>query len=154
MKKVSAARKARQDKYEREYEAYKAQQQEAMRKAVAARNAAAKAPRTEDPFEAWERANARAEADRAGDYAGRVMQTPAPQSVGTVSRPAAPKAETKPAPAPQPAPAAPTAEPKPVSAPVPAPKTEPKPVSAPVPAPKTEPPADDFDLDDILAEFR
>ena len=136
-KKVSAARKARQDKYEREYEAYKAQQQEAMRKAAAARNAAAKTPRTEDPFEAWERANARAEADRAGDYAGRVMQTPAPQNVGTVSRPAAP---VKPAPAPQPAPAAP--------------KAEAKPVSAPAPAPKAETPADDFDLDDILAEFR
>lgn len=136
-KKISAARKARQDKYEREYEAYKAQQQEAMRKAAAARNAAAKAPRTEDPFEAWERANAKAEADRTGDYAGRVMETPAPQNVGTVSRPAAP---VKPAPAPQPAPAAP--------------KAEPKPVSAPAPAPKTETPADDFDLDDILAEFR
>ena len=136
-KKVSAARKARQDKYEKEYEAYKAQQQEAMRKASAARNAAAKAPRTEDPFAAWEQANARAEADRSGDYAGRVMQTPAPQNVGTVCRPSAP---VKPAPAPQPAPAAP--------------KAEPKPVSAPAPAPKSTASADDFDLDDILAEFR
>ena len=140
-KKVSAARKARQDKYEKEYEAYKAQQQEAMRKASAARNAAAKAPRAEDPFEAWERANAKAEASRADGYAGRVMQTPAPQNVGTVSRPAAPAAAPKAEPAPQPASAAPKAAPKPVSAPTPAPKS-------------AEPAADDFDLDDILAEFR
>ena len=140
-KKVSAARKARQDKYEKEYEAYKAQQQEAMRKASAARNAAAKAPRAEDPFEAWERANAKAEASRADGYAGRVMQTPAPQNVGNVS--AAPAAAPKAEPAPQPASAAPKAAPKPVSAP------------APAPAPKSaEPAADDFDLDDILAEFR
>lgn len=140
-KKVSAARKARQDKYEKEYEAYKAQQQEAMRKASAARNAASKAPRAEDPFEAWERANAKAEASRADGYAGRVMQAPAPQSVGNVSRPAAPAAAAKAEPAPQPA--------------SPAPKAAPKPVSAPAPAPKSaEPAADDFDLDDILAEFR
>ena len=140
-KKASAARKARQDKYEKEYEAYKAQQQEAMRKASAARNAAAKAPRAEDPFEAWERANAKAEASRADGYAGRVMQTPAPQNVGNVS--AAPAAAPKAEPAPQPASAAPKAAPKPVSAP------------APAPAPKSaEPAADDFDLDDILAEFR
>ena len=136
-KKVSAARKARQDKYEKEYEAYKAQQQEAMRKASAARNAAAKAPRAEDPFEAWEQANARAEADRSGSIAGRMMQPPAPQTVGTVSRPTAP---VKPAPAPQPAPAAP--------------KAEPKPVSAPAPVPESTASADDFDLEDILAEFR
>ena len=140
-KKVSAARKARQDKYEKEYEAYKAQQQEAMRKAAAARNAAAKAPRAEDPFEAWEKANAKAEASRADGYAGRVMQTPAPQNVGNVSRPAAPAAAPKAEPAPQPVSAAPKAAPKPVSAPAPAPKS-------------AEPAADDFDLDDILAEFR
>ena len=116
-----------------------------MRKASAARNAAAKAPRAEDPFEAWEKANARAEASRADGYAGRVMQTPAPQNVGNVSRPAAPAAAPKAEPAPQPVSAAPKAAPKPVSAPVPAPK----------PAPKSaEPAADDFDLDDILAEFR
>ena len=135
-KKVSAARKARQDKYEKEYEAYKAQQQEAMRKAAAARNAAANTPRTEDPFAAWERANAKAEADRADNYAGRVMQTPSPQSVGSVP---APTTAAKPAPAPQSA----------------APKAEAKPVSAPAPQPKAaEPSDDDFNLDDILAEFR
>ncbi len=140
-KKVSAARKARQDKYEKEYEAYKAQQQEAMRKAAAARNAAANAPRAEDPFAAWERANAKAEAERADDYAGRVMQTPAPQNVGRAEPAPAVKAPSAAAPAPQPV--SPKAEPKPVSAPAPAP--QPKPAA---------PAADDFDLDDILAEFR
>lgn len=162
-KKVSAARKARQDKYEKEYEAYKAQQQEAMRKASAARSAAAQqqqqAPRTEDPFAAWEMANARAEASRADDYAGRVMQTPAPQELGAQPKPA-PKAESAPAPKAEAAPA-PKAEPKPAPVPAPAPKAEVKP-AAPAPAPKAEPkPApkaaaaeEDFNLDDILAEFR
>ena len=148
-KKVSAARKARQDKYEREYEAYKAQQQEAMRKAAAARNAAAQAPRTEDPFAAWEKANAKAEAARADDYAGRVMQTPAPQRVGTqaaapVRRPAPAKVE---APAPTFSPAAPKAAPQPASAPAPQPKAEPV-------KPKSAPAEEEFSLDDILAEFR
>lgn len=137
-KKVSAARKARQDKYEAEYEAYKAQQQEAMRKASQARSAAAQAPRTDDnPFDAWDKANVRAEAARAEGYAGRVMQAPAPQAVG----PAA-KAAPKQAAAPVQKPVAPAAKP----APAPAPKP------APAPAPKAA--EDDFDLDDILAEFR
>ena len=139
-KKVSAARKARQDKYEKEYEEYKAQQQEAMRRASAARSAA-QAPRAEeDPFAAWEQANAKADAARADGYAGRVMQTPAPQTVGTApkraSKPAAPAAETKPA------------APKAAAAPAPASKP------APQPAPKSAPAEDEFNLDDILAEFR
>ena len=137
-KKVSAARKARQDKYEKEYEEYKAQQQEAMRRASAARNAA-QAPRAEeDPFAAWERANARVDAARADDYAGRVMQPPAPQNVGT-----APKSAPRTA-----APAAPK------SAPAPAPKAAPTPAPAPKPAPKSAPAEEEFSLDDILAEFR
>ena len=153
-KKVSAARKARQDKYEKEYEAYKAQQQEAMQKAAAARSAARQQPRTEDPFAAWEMANARAEASKADDYAGRVMQTPAPQDLGVQPK-AAPKAE------PVPAAPAPKAEPAPApkTEPAPAPKTEPKPAAPapkaePKPAPKAAAAGEEFNLDDILAEFR
>ena len=150
-KKVSAARKARQDKYEKEYEAYKAQQQEAMRKAAAARNAAVNASRTaEDPFAAWEMANARVEAERADDYAGRVMQTPAPKNVGNIPDAPAPAPVQKPAPAPQPKPAAPKAEPMPEPKPV----SAPAPVQKPAPAPQAKSAEDDFDLDDILAEFR
>jgi signal peptidase II len=162
-KKVSAARKARQDKYEKEYEEYKAQQQEAMRKAAAARNAAAQAPRTEDPFAAWEKANARAEAARADDYAGRVMQTPTPQSIGSAARAEAPKTEVRPAvqsaapaaPKAEVRPAAPKAEPAPVSAPAPQPKAEPAPQpKAESVKPKSAPAEEEFNLDDILAEFR
>ena len=143
-KKVSAARKARQDKYEKEYEEYKAQQQEAMRRASAARNASAQTPRAEeDPFAAWERANAKADAARSDDYAGRVMQTPAPQNVGT-----APKSAPKAAPAVNAKPAAPKA------APAPAPRAASTPAPAPKPAPKPVPVEEDFNLDDILAEFR
>lgn len=142
---VRSARKARQDKYEKEYEEYKAQQRAAMgrkkknseppapaaeepafsftpaaeEKPAAEKPAAAKpAAQEDDPFAAWERANARAEARQGDSLAGRVMEREAP-------KPAAPKAE--------PAQARPAAQPKPAA----------KPVSA-----------DEFDLDDILAEFK
>ena len=80
-------RKARQDKYEKEYEEYKAQQRAAMRRQAeqeAPAPAAAPLPAPaadDDPFAAWERANARVESRRADSYAGRVMEVeeePAP----------------------------------------------------------------------------
>ena len=107
---VRSARKARQDKYEKEYEEYKAQQRAAMGKKKKAEPAAepvaeVKPAAEGDPFAAWERANARAEASQ-NPYAGRVMEQAKP---APAPAPAAPKAE------PVPAPAAPKAEPKPAA---------------------------------------
>ncbi len=122
--KVRSARKSRQEKYEQEYEEYKAQQRAALnRKAAAAQPVEAPAPKKEsaeasdgpDPFDAWERANARAEESEAKSYAGRLMDTPK------------------------------------AAAPAPAPAEKPK---APAPKPAPAPAEDDFNLDDILAEFK
>ena len=138
--KVRAARKSRQEKYEQEYEEYKAQQRAAMNKKTAAeapaQPAEAPAPKKEsgeaaggpDPFAAWERANAKAEESEAKSYAGRIMDTP--KSAPTKA-PAQPKA----------------AAPAPAAAPVEKPKA-PAPKRAPAPA------EDEFNLDDILAEFK
>ena len=135
--KVRAARKSRQEKYEQEYEEYKAQQRAALNKKAAAETPAkpveAPAPKKEssesadgpDPFAAWERANARAEESEARSYAGRLMDTPKPQ----------PKAAARPA----------------APAPKPAPAEMPK---APAPKPAPKPAEDEFNLDDILAEFK
>lgn len=117
--------------YEQEYEAFKA--------ARAARQQAAAQPRPvekpietapgEDPFTAWERANARA-----------AQQTVAQQ----------------PAPAPTPAPA-PAPVQKPAPAPVQPSAPAPKPAPAPAPAQKPAAPASsdmEFSLEDILNEFK
>ncbi len=139
---VRSARKARQDKYEQEYEEYKAQQRAAMGKKKAKaepafelnETKAAPKAKTEaaDPFAAWELANERAEESQANGYAGRLMDAP-------VSKPKTETPRPKPAPA-APAPAAKAAVPKP---------------AAPKPAPKPVESADeDFSLDDILAEFK
>ena len=138
--KVRAARKSRQEKYEQEYEEYKAQQRAAMNKKTAAeapaQPAEVPAPKKEsseaaegpDPFAAWERANAKAEESEAKSYAGRIMDTP--KSAPTKA-PAQPKA----------------AAPAPAAAPVEKPK-------APAPKPAPAPAEDEFNLDDILAEFK
>jgi len=136
---VRSARKSRQEKYEQEYEQYKAQQRAAMEKAAQKKEsapgpdafdnlqAAQKKSGGPDPFAAWEQANARAEASEASSYAGRLMD--APKTVS--ARPAA-----QPAPRPRPAPA---------------PQETPK----PAPAPKSAAPAkEEYNLDDILAEFK
>ena len=152
---VRSARKARQDKYEQEYEEYKAQQRAAMgkKKAKAApapapveaapafelsesKSAPAPKPAAADPFAAWELANARAEESQASGYAGRLMD--APVSAPKAEKPRAKAAPVAPAPAPKPAPRAA------------APKAE-----APKPAPKPAASVDEeFSLDDILAEFK
>ena len=122
--KVRSSRKSRQEKYEQEYEEYKAQQRAALnRKAAAAQPVEAPAPKKEsaaasngpDPFDAWERANAKAEESEAKSYAGRLMDTPK------------------------------------AAAPAPAPAEKPK---APAPKPAPAPAEDEFNLDDILAEFK
>jgi signal peptidase II len=133
--KVRAARKSRQEKYEQEYEEYKAQQRAAMSKQAAEEQPAAPAapaPQTKsaekadgpDPFDAWVKANARAEKSEAQSYAGRLMDTPKP--------------DARPTPAPQPKAAAPA----------------PAPVEKPAPAPKPAQAEDEYNLDDILAEFK
>ena len=140
------ARKSRQEKYEQEYEEFKAQQRAAMSKNSAPETPAqpvqAAAPKAEsapkaadgpDPFAAWERANAKAEQSEAQSYAGRLMDAPKAQ----------PKAAARPAPASQPKAAAPK--------PAPTPKQQ---APAPKPAPAPAPVEDDFNLDDILAEFK
>ena len=155
---VRTNRKARQDKYEREYEEYKAQQRAAMRRQAeqeAPAPAAAPLPAPaadDDPFAAWERANARVESRRADSYAGRVMEVeeePAPAPRRPARR-AAVREEAQPVPAPAPKPA-----PQPVQAskPAPQPVQASKPAEAPKPAAKPEI-SDDFSLDDILAEFK
>lgn len=148
---VRSNRKARQDKYEKEYEEYKAQQRAAMRRQAEEEAAPAPAPAPapaaeDDPFAAWERANARVEARRTDSYAGRAME-----------------AEEVPAPVAEPAPAPrrparrpavrEEAQPAPVSQPAPKPAPAPKPVEAPKPAAQPEI-SEDFSLDDILAEFK
>ena len=157
---VRSARKARQDKYEQEYEEYKAQQRAVLSKKKAGTKAepapapkavpdaaapafapdegkpAAKAEAA-DPFAAWELANARAEQSQASGYAGRLMDAP-------VTAPKADKPRVKAAPA-APAPA-PKAAPK---------AAAPKKAETPKPAPKPVESADEeFSLDDILAEFK
>jgi len=158
----SASKKSRQEKYEREYEEYRAQQLEAMnmdpkpRKAApAVDNAKAarrrkqeelaavpqapvqkpvrKQPRQEDPFAAWENASAQHETKRQANFAEKAMGT-------GVQRPQPRPA--RPAPVQQEAPAAA----KPVETPV-------QPVVKAQPKPQTKV-SDDFDLDDILAEFK
>ena len=146
---VRAARKSRQEKYEQEYEEYKAQQRAAMSRKAAAQPVPAAQPdafdnlqaaqraknssSAPDPFDAWENAKVKAEASEKNSYAGRLMDTP--------KTPAARQA----APAPQPA-ARPKAE-----APAPQPAPKPAPAPAPQPAPA---PAEEYSLDDILAEFK
>ena len=144
---VRAARKSRQEKYEQEYEEYKAQQRAAMNRKAAAQPLPAAQPdafdnlqaaqraknnSAPDPFDAWENAKVKAEANEKNSYAGRLMDTPKTPA----ARPAAP--------APQPA-----AQPK---AEAPAPQPAPKP--APAPAPQPAPAAEEYSLDDILAEFK
>ena len=146
---VRSARKARQDKYEKEYEEYKAQQRAAMRREVESQAAPAPAPApAQDPFAAWEQANARVEASRDDSYAGRVMERPQKAEAA----PAQPAAEKPARRQPREAAVKPAVEaPKPQPAPKPA--EAPKP--APAPAPAAQPAESlDFDLDDILAEFK
>ena len=142
--KVRSARKSRQEKYEQEYEKYKAQQRAAMNRKAAQEQPTepveVPAPQAKsaanaggnDPFDAWMKAKAKAEQSESQSYAGRLMDTPKPAA--------------RPAPAPQPKAAAP--------APAPAPVEKPKRAPAPAPKPAPAPAKDEFDLDDILAEFK
>ena len=170
----SASKKSRQEKYEREYEEYRAQQLEAMnmkkepadvRNAQAIKNArkpleapAVKAePKTEarrpvkkakseeDPFAAWEKASAKHDKERGETFAEKAMGT----GVRPAQKPQRPavKAPVEEAPA-----VKAVEEPVVVSAAPAAPVAEaPK---APVQSKPAAKVSDDFDLDDILAEFK
>ncbi|MGN0981706.1 MAG: signal peptidase II [Candidatus Limivicinus sp.] len=150
-------RRGKKAKYEEEYQEYKTQQRPS-RPAAPARTREpaapvkpapqAQAPRTRaaapvnnDPFAEWERANAKVDAQRAGSYAARAMDVP----VQPQARPSA---------AQQPAYRPPVQRPAQQAAPQSAAPAEPA-VRPSAPQPKPAAPAStEFDLDDILNEFK
>lgn len=157
-------RRGKKAKYEEEYQEYKAKQQPSRPAAAAktrepaaqarsrepaaqawtvppAPRARTAAPANNDPFAEWERANAKVDAQRAGSYAARAMDVP----VQPQERPAA---------AQQPAYRPPVQ--RPVQQPTPQTAAPAEPVVRPsAPQPKPAAPANsDFDLDDILNEFK
>ena len=146
-------RRGKKAKYEEEYQDYKASQRSSrpaapartrepaapVRPAPQAQSPKARpaAPANSDPFAAWEQANARVDAQRSGSYAARAMDVPA--------QPAAPQ---------QPAYRPPVQRPVQQAAPqTPAPVEPAVRPSAPQPKPAA-PASTEFDLDDILNEFK
>ena len=146
-------RRGKKAKYEEEYQDYKASQRPSRPAAPArtrepaapvkpapqaqAPKARQAAPANSDPFAAWERANARVDAQRAGSYAARAMDVPA--------QPAAPQQPAYHPPVQRPVQQAATQTPAPAE-----PAVQP---SAPQPKPAA-PASSEFDLDDILNEFK
>ncbi len=128
------ARKSRQPKYEQDYEQFKAARAARQQQAPAAPVQSAPVVDPSDPFAEWEKANSRVEAQKNASAqtqipaAPRSVSTPPQSAPAPAARPAAPAA---PAPAPKPAPA----------------------VSSPAPA-KNSSDSLDFDLEDILNEFK
>lgn len=155
-------KKSRQAEYEEEYERYKAQRE--SRPKPAAQAPVQRAPQTDqsDPFAEWEKANAKAESQRSSSYAAKAMGADAPKYTPPVrqtapqrrpaaeaqntARPAAQPAQGYTRPAAQPAQSAQPAK-QPVRQSVPAPQ---KPAQPAAPAKSST----DFDLDDILNEFK
>ena len=140
----AAKQGAKKTRYEEDYEAYTAAHPEtktAQRKtAPAAKSAPAFDPA--DPFAEWERANARVESRQNTGSTAKAMGV----NAQSAAKPAAPAAREDAAAA---APAAPVQRPA-------APQTPARPAApaaAPKPAPKSSS-ADEFDLDDILNEFK
>ena len=130
---IPAAKRSRQEKHERESVENRAAQRKTPRTAPAAQPVADAAQ--DDPFAAWENANARVDARRSSSYASRAMGAEAPR------RPVRPPVE-KPAQ-------------QPIQRPVERPAQQPVQRPAEKPARPVAPKADkDFDLDDILAEFK
>lgn len=147
-------RRGKKAKYEEEYREYKANQRPERSAAPArprepaapvkpAPQAQTPRPRTaapanSDPFAEWERANAKVDAQRSGSYAAKAMQVPSQQQ----ARPAAPQQSAYRPPVQRPA--------QPAQAPVQQPAPRP---SAPQPKPAA-PASEEFNLDDILNEFK
>ena len=169
------AKKNRQAEYEEEYERYKAQR-ETRSARPAAQTSAPRAQQVDasDPFAEWEKANARVETQRSSSYAAKAMGSDTPRYTPPARQAAAPSApQRRPAPeaqeytrtAAQPAqnyarPAAQSAQPAQTAQPArqPAPQ-QPVRQSAPAPQRPAQPAAPaksstEFDLDDILNEFK
>ena len=162
-----AVKKSRQAEYEEEYERYKAQR-ETRSARPAAQTPAPRAQQVDasDPFAEWEKANAKAENQRSSSYAAKAMGAdapkytppvrqaapqPAPQrrpaaEAQSTARTAAQPAQSYTRPAAQPAQSAQPAK-QPVRQSVPIPQ---KPAQPAAPAKSST----DFDLDDILNEFK
>lgn len=144
----AAKQPPKKTRYEEDYEAYTAAHPET--KTAPRRSSAAPAFDPADPFAEWERANARVESRQSSGSTARAMgvsEQPARKSAAPIVRDSgdAPASAPAPAPAQRPAPAAPAA-----------PQTPPRP-AAPAAAPKPAPRStggNDFDLDDILNEFK
>lgn len=140
-------RKPKKANYAQEYEQYKAAR--AARDAAAAPSPSPRAAQPPvsnpaNPFAEWEQANERAASQRSASYAAKAMGTNAPD----YSRPSAP-ASNRPLSSPaQPQQSASYAK-QPAAQPQRAPQPQPQ-----KPAPKAESSSSDFDLDDILAEFK
>ncbi len=147
------ARRQRKTNYAQEYEQYKAERAARERANGTAASAASSRPapaakpeNSNNPFAEWEQANARAASQRSGSYAAKAMGTNAPD----YSRPAA---QSKPGAA---APAR-TSTPVNSAAPVKQQPTASKPQQAASTPRKQEAKpstSTEFDLDDILAEFK
>lgn len=140
----AAKQGAKKTRYEEDYEAYTAAHPETKtvqrKTAPAAKSAPAFDPA--DPFAEWERANARVESRQNTGSTAKAMGV----NAQSAAKPAAPAAREDAAAA---APAAPVQRP---AAPQP-PARPAAPAAAPKPAPKSSS-ADEFDLDDILNEFK
>ena len=143
-------------KFEDEYEQYKAQR-EARQAAQRPQPKPDPSYNAADPFAEWEKANANADAQRGGSYAAKAMGTAAPGYVKPAQpAPQQPRQAAYPAPA-QPRQPAPQQQPR-QAAYSPAPQP-PQPARGPAQPgqPAAKPAAksgSDFDLDDILAEFK
>ena len=132
----AAKQGAKKTRYEEDYEAYTAAHPETKtvqrKTAPAAKSAPAFDPA--DPFAEWERANARVESRQNTGSTAKAMGV----NTQSAARPAAPAAPAVPVQRP----AAPQTPARPAA-----------PAAAPKPAPKSSS-ADEFDLDDILNEFK
>lgn len=147
--------------YEDEYKEYKAQQRTSRASQPQVRPDSRPqqrpAAQSRDPFAEWDRAKAQADAKRGDSYAARAMggQRPAqpgqrPQQAQPMQHPA-PAQQAKPVQRPvQPAQQPPVQ--RPAAAPAPAPAPDPQ--AAAKPASKPAGSSSEFDLDDILNEFR
>lgn len=154
-------RRGKKAKYEDEYEQYKASQQpgrtsasvKSRESAAGPRDTAASSrptqpaprpratsPNPSDPFAEWERANAKVNAQRTNGYASKPIEGFGPNAAA--AKPAAPQQ-------------APVYQPPVQQGQKPAvPQVQPS-VQQPAPQPKPEPaPSTEFDLDDILNEFK
>jgi len=145
------ARRQRKTNYAQEYEQYKAERAARERANGTAASAASSRPapavkvdHSNNPFAEWEQANERAASQRSGSYAAKAMGTNAPD----YSRPAAQSRPSADAPRS-------TASDKP-SAPMQQPVAPKAQQAAPAPRKQGAKPSSsaEFDLDDILAEFK